>query len=163
MRLKKSQKEKVLEWISEGLQTDEINHRAATLKKPFNVSRQQVDYYRKTRSVDILAIKQVDENNALTTGLAKAEERVKRLQILAELMWKDLTGGFLWLDDVKGVGSGTTAEIVDFEKFNNGELAEFRATLEDIAKETGGRVAKSDITSDGEKLSVNLIINKKDE
>ena len=146
------------------MQTDEINNRAGKLKKnPFNVSRQQVDFYRKTRKVDILAIKQVDENNALTTGLSIVEERVRRLQILAELMWKDLTGGFLWLDDVKGVGSGTAAEIVDFEKFNNGELAEFRATLEDIAKETGGRVAKSDITSDGEKLSVNLIINKKDE
>ena len=149
MRLKKSQKEKLLEWISEGLQTDEINLRAAALKKnPFNVSRQQVDFYRKTRRVDILAIKQVDENNALTTGLSIAEERVKRLQALAELMWKDLTGGFLWLDDVKGVGSGINSEIVDFEKFNSGELAEFRATLEDIAKETGGRAVKQDIKSD---------------
>jgi hypothetical protein len=146
------------------LQTDEINIRAAILKKnSFSVSRQQVDYYRKSRKVDILAIKQVDENNALTTGLSIAEERVRRLQVLAELMWKDLTGGFLWIDDVKGVGSGNNSEIVDFEKFNNGELAEFRATLEDIAKETGGRANKTDITSDGEKLSVNLIINKKDE
>jgi len=138
----------VLEWISEGLQTDEINLRAAKLKKPFHVSRQQVDYYRKSRKVDILAIKQVGENNALTTGLAITEERVRRLQILAELMWKDLTGGFLWLDDVKGVGSGINSEIVDFEKFNNGELSEFRATLEDIAKETGGRAIKQDIKSD---------------
>lgn len=139
------------------MQTDEINLRAAALKKnPFNVSRQQVDFYRKTRRVDILAIKQVDENNALTTGLSIAEERVKRLQALAELMWKDLTGGFLWLDDVKGVGSGINSEIVDFEKFNSGELAEFRATLDDIAKETGGRVNKTDVTSGGKVIRITI-------
>ena len=161
MRLKKSQKEKVLEWISEGLQTDEINVRAAALKHQFRVSRQQVDYYRKSRQIDIDAIKLVDENNALTTGLSIAAERVKRLQTLAELMYKDLVNGFMWLDDVKGVGSGNNSEIVDFEKFNSSELSEFRATLDDIAKETGGRVTKTDVTSDGGPIILKVIYDNK--
>ena len=156
MRLKKSQKIKVIEWIAEGLQTDEINKLAGEYNDPFRVSRQQVDHYRKTRKIQIDAIKSVDENNALTTGLSKAEERVKRLQQLAEMLWSDISGGFLWLEDVKGVGSGEAAEIVEFEKFNQGEISEFRAVLEDIAKEVGGRVQKTDLTSNGKAITLNV-------
>lgn len=156
MRLKKSQKIKVIEWIAEGLQTDEINKLAEEYNDPFRVSRQQVDHYRKTRKIQIEAIKSVDETNALTTGLSKAEERVKRLQQLAEMLWSDISGGFLWLEDVKGVGSGEVAEVVEFEKFNQSEVSEFRAILEDIAKEVGGRVQKTDITSGGEIIRVTI-------
>lgn len=35
MRLKKNQKEVLLQWISEGLQSDEINDRAAQFDDPF--------------------------------------------------------------------------------------------------------------------------------
>jgi hypothetical protein len=146
MRLKKSQKEKVLEWVAEGLQTDEINSRAAGLDDSFSVSRQQVDYYRKTRNADIKAIRSVSEKSALVEGYAIKETRVYKLSILAAMMEKDLFGGFLWTDDVKGVGSGDIAEIVDYELFNSAEVIQYRGVLDDIAKEVGGRILKSELT-----------------
>jgi len=144
MRLKKGQKEAVLRWIAEGLQSDEINERAAESIPPFFVTRNQVCYYRKTRHADIDAITRAGEQDALTEGLATKGERVKKLKQLAALMERDLFGGFLWLDQVKGVGSGDVAQLVDYEEFNKGEVAEYRGVLDDIAKETGGRVAKSE-------------------
>lgn len=139
MRLKKKQKEAVLAWISEGLQTDEINQRAAQFKPPFDVSRQQVDWYRDTRRVDLEAIRAADEDTALTTGYADKKVRVHRLQQLATLMERDLLGGFLWTEQVKAVGSGPTQQIVDYEEFNAAEVAAYRGVLDDIAKEVGDR------------------------
>jgi hypothetical protein len=108
------------------------------------------------------AILQVDENNALTTGLALKENRVKDLQRLAELLKKDLFGGFLWTEEVKGVGSGEAAEIIDYDVFNASEISAFRGVLDDIAKEMGGRVQKVESTGkDGEPLPpaiVNIFI-----
>lgn len=139
MRLKKAQKEAVLKWVAEGLQSDEINQRAGEFIPPFDVSRQQVDYFRKTRNADIKAIKAVSEKNALVEGYALKETRVYKLSVLAALMEKDLFGGFLWTDQVKGVGSGDIAEIVEYEEFNAAEVTQYRGVLDDIAKETGGR------------------------
>lgn len=154
MRLKKAQKEATLAWIAEGLQTDEINDRAASFEPPFSVLRQQVDYYRKTRKQDINAIKSVDELHALTTGLALKGNRVAKLQQLAALMERDLFGGFLWTEEVKGVGSGDIAQIVDYEEFNAAEVTQYRGVLDDIAKETGGRVQRQDVTSGGKVIEV---------
>lgn len=147
MRLRKSQKEAVLEWVGEGLQTDEINARAAECKPPFRVDRQQVDYYRKSRAIDIEAIKSVDEKNALITGLALRENRVIKLAQLAALLEKDLFGGFLWTEETKGVGAGEAAEVIDYDVFNAGEVAQYRGVLDDIAKETGGRIQKTEATT----------------
>jgi hypothetical protein len=158
MRLKKSQKETILKWVAEGLQTDEINDRAAVVDDPFEVSRQQVDYYRKTRNTDIKAIRSISEKTALVEGYALKEHRVYKLSILAALLEKDLFGGFIWTDQVKGVGSGDIAEIVDYEEFNAAEIVQYRGILDDIAKEMGGRVQRQDLTTAGEKISNSLEI-----
>lgn len=139
MRLQKRQKEALLLWISEGLQTDEINIRGAVFDPSFQVSRQQVDGYRDRRAIDIAAIQSVGEFDALRSGLALRHERVKKLQRLATLMEQDLFGGFLWTDDVKSVGSGPFTKIIDFEKFNDAEVSQYRGVLDDIAKEMGER------------------------
>lgn len=139
IRLRKKQKEALLQWIAEGLETDEINQRAASFKPTFEVNRSQVDYYRSTRKIDLEAIKSVGESDALRSGLAIKSERVKHLQQLAALMWKDITGGFLWLDQVKGLGSGEYMQVVDYEEFNAAEVKEYRGVLDDIAKELGQR------------------------
>ena len=149
MRRKKTQKEQTLAWVVEGLQTDEINARAALENPPFRVDRQQVDYYRKTRAVDIKAISAIDEKNALISGYALRETRVYKLSQLAALMEKDLFGGFLWTDQVKGVGSGPTAVIVDYEEFNAGEIVQYRGVLDDIAKEVGHRVQRQEVSGEG--------------
>ena len=139
MRLKKAQKDALLEWIAAGKKTDEINDLAAEHTPPFNVSRQQVDGYRKRRKVDIEAIIQQDEMRSLTSGLAIKEVRVSRLKRLAEMMEGDLFGDRLWTDEVKGIGSGTIAEIVEYEEFNRSEVDAYRGLLDDIAKEIGHR------------------------
>ncbi len=147
MRLKKSQKEALLSWISEGLQTDEINERAALEEPPFRVSRQQVDGYRDRRAVDIKAIQQAGEHDALTTGLSIKAERVKRLQQLAALMERDLFGGFLWTDQIKMIGSGDSQQEVEYEEFNTAEVQQYRGTLDDIAKEMGHRRTGVDLAT----------------
>lgn len=139
MRLRKAQKEAVLTWIAEGLQTDEINKRAAVFEPPFVVTRQNIDRYRRTRALDLKAIAAISETNALTEGYALKEHRVMKLSQLAIMLEKDLMGGFLWTEEVKGVGSGEIAEIVDYEEFNRAEVEAYRGVLDDIAKETGGR------------------------
>ena len=155
MRLKKAQKEAVIQWVAEGLQSDEINDRAAGFVPPFNVSRGQVDWYRKTRQTNIKAIQAAGEYDALSTGLALRSERVKKLKELAGLMETDLFGGSLWLQQVKGVGSGPIAQIVDYEEFNKAEVDAYRGVLDDIAKELGQRPI--DIVSAGEKIVAPLI------
>ena len=163
MRLKKSQKEAVIRWIAEGLQSDEINERGADFIPPFSVSRQQAGYYRKTRAADIKALIAAGEQDALTEGLAKKAERVKKLKQLASLLERDLFGGSLWLDQVKGVGSGDAAMIVDYEEFNKAEVDAYRGILDDIAKETGGRVQKQEVSGpDGEAPVVRFIWEKAD-
>jgi hypothetical protein len=138
-RLKKKQKEAVLAWIAEGLETGEINERAAKFKPSFDVSYQQVDYFRSTRKADLEAIKASGEFEALTQGFALKENRVKALQTIANMMYRDITNGFLWLDQVKALGNGDSMEVVDYEEFNTAEVKEFRAALDDIAKELGHR------------------------
>jgi hypothetical protein len=147
MRLKKSQKAALLSWIAEGLQSDEINERAAEHDPCFSVSRQQVDYYRKTRQADIDTITRAGEMDALTQGLALKEVRVSKLQQLAALMERDLLGGFLWTDQVKSIGGGDAQQVVEYELFNSAEVDAYRGVLDDIAKETGGRVQKQETDS----------------
>jgi hypothetical protein len=116
---------------------------------PFSVLRSQVTYYRNTRREDIAAVVRAGEQEALSEGLALKGERVKKLKQLAALMERDLFGGFLWLDQVKGVGSGDVAQIVEYEEFNRAEVEAYRGVLDDIAKEVGGRVHKNELLGEG--------------
>lgn len=152
MLLKRRQKKAVLQWVAEGLQSDEINERAAQFNPPFTVSRQQVDYYRKTRRIDLEAIQHVEETTALTAGYAVKEHRVYKLSLLAAMLENDLFNGMLWTEDMKGVGTGMVAQVIDFETFNKAEVDAYRGVLDDIAKETGGRMTSVDVTSGGEKI-----------
>jgi hypothetical protein len=167
MRLNKSQREAVLQWIAEGLGTDEINRRASSFKPNFNVLRSQVDYYRKTRGVKLEEIQGQGEANALTTGLALKENRVAKLKLLADKMLADLLGPETekwWLLQVKGIGSRENYERVEYYEFNKAELEAVRGVLDDIAAEVGDRVKKSDVTSDGNPIQpvVNVYIPKND-
>ena len=96
-------------------------------------------------TVDIEELRSKAEFEALNTGLAKTSDRVKLLKRIAEKLEKDLfEDDLFWTDEVKGVGSGPIAQIVDYEEFNSAEVAQLRGVLDDIAKETGGRVQKID-------------------
>jgi hypothetical protein len=141
----------VLQWVAEGLSSTEINERGSKEKPSFSVDRRRVDYYRRTRSLQLKTILAIDENNALACGLALKENRVAMLQKLAALLSHDVFNGFLWTEDTKGVGSGDNAEIIDYDVFNSAEIIQLRGILEDIAKEVGGRVAVQKLTGDDEK------------
>lgn len=124
------------------MQSDEINKRAAEFEPPFAVSRPNVSKYRKTRKYELDAIQKIGETNALTAGYALKEYRIMKLSQLAELLAKDIFGGFLWTEEVKGVGAGAAAEIIEYEQFNKAEVDTYRGVLDDIALETGGRAKK---------------------
>jgi hypothetical protein len=136
MKLKKAQREAVLAWIAEGLESDEINARAAKFKPKFKVTRQQVDHYRKSRKVDIKEIQSSGEFGALTSGLAVRENRVKLLSELADLLKDDIFRlEKLWLENAKSVGM----ERFNYLEFNASEVAQLRGVLDDIAQEVGER------------------------
>ncbi|MCA1615037.1 MAG: hypothetical protein LC795_15575 [Acidobacteria bacterium] len=139
MKLTKKQKDKVLAWIGEGLQSDEMNARAAKCRPPFSVSRQQVDFYRDSRGVALDELKQASESEALRTGLALKEERVSTLAELAERLKAELLGDKLWLTRQRALGSGDWQQFITEQHFNNVEINTLRALLDDIAKETNGR------------------------
>jgi hypothetical protein len=147
MKLNKRQREQLLVWVAEGLDTGEINKRAAKFKPAFSVTRQQVDHYRKTRDVSIEEIKKKDETSALKTGLSLKENRVQLLHNLAELLRKDIfENNLIWLAQAKGLGSGKNFERYDYQEFNTAEIAQLRGILDDIAAEVGDRIKKSEIT-----------------
>lgn len=140
MRLtKKKQRLALLEWIAEGLSSTEIDAKAAEFTPPFSVTRQQVQYYKSTRDLQLKAIKEIDEKTALTEGYAVKEHRVYKLSLLAALMERDLLGGIIWTNQVKGIGGAENFEVIEYEEFNKAEIDAYRGVLEDIAAETGGR------------------------
>ena len=121
MRLKKKQKEFLLALVAEGLQSDEINARAAKFKPPFEVSRQQVDFYRDSRGVALEEIKAESESGALKQGFALKERRIEVMSEIAERIYADLQ---------KGIREGEAFE------FKEAEVKQLRGLFADIAKET---------------------------
>ena len=158
MKLNKRQKKQLLEWIAEGLESGEINKRAAKFKPAFEVTRQQVDHYRKTRKFDIGKLKEEDETSALKTGLALREKRVELLKDLADKLQEDIfKNNRLWLDQAKGLGSGLTYEKYNYQEFNAAEVMQLRGVLDDIAAEVNERTKRTEITGkDGQPLLAKL-------
>jgi len=160
---KRNQKTALLSWIAEGLSSGEIETKAAAFKPPFSVSRSQVDYYRKTRATDYKALSAISEKTAITEGFAIKEHRVYKLSLLAALLEKDLFGGILWTNEVKGIGGAENFEVIEYEQFNKAEVDAYRGVLEDIAAETGGRTKNVDVTSGGKSLVMDYKIFNIDE
>jgi hypothetical protein len=139
-RLQKKQREALIGWISEGLETDEINKHSAKFKPKFKVSRSLVEHYRRSRNVDIKKIILSGQLKALKEGLAQKAARVRLLQEMADKMMDDLlVGKLLWTDQVKGIGGQENYERIDYKEFNTGEVQQLRGVLDDIAKELGDR------------------------
>lgn len=92
-------------------------------------------------------------NEIMQSGLALFHERVDSLKRLAVFLHKEIQEtDKVWLPDVKQIGGGRDAKRVDIVRFNAPLIGEFRATLDDLAKETGGRKGLLDITSDDKPL-----------
>jgi hypothetical protein len=99
----------------------------------------------------------------MNTGFALIHERVQTLKELEGLLLeqlreegKDGVLHNLWVPDVKQIGSGEFAERVDIEHYNSPLISDIRGVLDDLAKETGGRVLKTDSTIKDERIVVTL-------
>lgn len=113
--------------------------------------------------VDFEERKNKERDAILKSGLALEYNRLKKLIRLARLLEAQIyeqspDGTFpnLWVADVKSVGYKDDAEIVDLVRFNPALLEQYRKVLEDIAKETGGRVNRTDVTSGNQPLQINF-------
>lgn len=89
----------------------------------------------------------------MESGLALDFERVDELKILAKFLRDQIyeqgeSGIYhnVWLPDVKQIGSGGNVERVDIERFNAAIISELRGALDDLAKETGGRKLRQELT-----------------
>ena len=81
--------------------------------------------------------------SALSTGLALPFKRVIQLKALADRLEREIfVEDNLWLEDVKQIGAGKSAEKVYLKRFNTNLVEQYRGVLDDLARETGGRIAK---------------------
>lgn len=92
----------------------------------------------------------------MESGLALNHERVDRLKDLAHFLIDEIEQANeqgerpkVWLPDVKQIGSGSDAERVDIVRYNSPIFSDLRGLLDDLAKETGGRVIKQDVDHSG--------------
>jgi hypothetical protein len=102
-----------------------------------------------------------EREEAFNYALALDYERLDKLQRLAYFLETQIyaqaqDGIFhnIWLSDVKSIGSGDNAERVDIERFNAPLIEQYRKTLDDLAKETGGRQRRVDMTSGGKRIGL---------
>lgn len=96
--------------------------------------------------VGVEKLKNIQRQKELGTGLALDFKRVHDLKVLAlrlrrQVYARDGAGRMfnLWLRDVKWIGSGELGREVDIERFNAALVDQYRGTLDDLARETGGR------------------------
>ena len=89
----------------------------------------------------------------LGLGLSLAHNRIRTLKRLAGKLEADLESR-LWTKDYRGVTKTQYKEII---RLNASLLREFRGVLDDIAKETGGRVKGIEVTgADGGPIELEL-------
>jgi hypothetical protein len=97
--------------------------------------------------------KNVIRRSVMEEGFAVDYRRVNALNNLAAFLLGEIeetndkgVHHNVWVPDVKMIGSGDLQETVDIERFNAPLIEQFRKTLDDLAKETGGRVRKNEHT-----------------
>ena len=124
--------------------------------------------------------KNARHREVMESGLALDHERVVRLKDLAHFLLDEIEKTNtvtiedddgekvktedgqrpnVWLADVKQIGSGEHAERVDIVRYNSAIFSDLRGLLDDLAKETGGRVIKQDHTTDGKPIAITFTGN----
>lgn len=154
----------LLSWIAEGMTGGEINNAAANFTPAFHISDQLIYHYRKTRELDIEKLREDKEFVALRTGLAVKTNRVKALMRLAARLEEDIeVKKKLWLKRQRSfLTSPKEYKVVTEEEFIAPLVKELRGIYDDIAKETGGRILKADITSKGKQIKGYVGISPED-
>lgn len=139
-QMTRAQRDALLEWIAQGLNAREITNLAKSFKSPFKATPHRIRYWRAQYGPQILSMRKELDAEALGRGLALRANRLKTLIDLAQTLEDDLRlNDRLWLERVKGIGSGHSFERVVELEFNEPEVRQLRGILDDIAKEVGGR------------------------
>ena len=142
MQLTTTQIATVIGWVAEGLDSAEINARAKISDNPFNVSRAQVNYYRRKGDINFTEVAKAKKLTAMESGLAVREYRVKQLKRLAGLLGNDLFKlKKLWVESTYETKRGDPITRIDF---NAAEVQQYRGILDDIAKEKNERAQRVD-------------------
>lgn len=112
-----------------------------------------VKYHARKKKPEIAAVKQERITEAITAGLSEADARVAQLEWLNEQLRADLAAG-LYGSDIKMSATGRTVEVPVFKQ---AQVAQLRGTLDDIAKERGGRKTTAEVTGkDGAPISFTI-------
>ena len=148
-----TQKNSLLEWLAQGLEPREMRNLALQHRYPFKLTPKAIKYWRYKFKGEIISLRREKEKEALRRGLALRSNRLQALYDLAVLLERDLKfEGKLWLNKVKGIGSGSYFERVVEQEFNEAELRQLRGIYEDIAKEVGARKAELGIDQEEENV-----------
>lgn len=150
----------LIEKYSESFQNTPPTTSINTLKdwsKKFEWAERATEY-----DADYEAIKNAERQAVMNYGIALDYERVRKLKRLADFLEQQIYEKGIgedyhnvWLPDVKQIGAGEFAERVDIERFNGELISQYRATLDDLAKEVGGRKQKTEISgADGGAIKV---------
>lgn len=154
--LAKEKVEYILELIGEGMSNAEII--AACKRDGIEVSRQTIRNFRHTRAVEIKDVIQRYEAEAIQSGLARRMERVAELKDIYARLKAELDAGALWVIHPRSMRGDEGYTIVEERIFNSNLIRELRQTLEDIAKEVGGRQSE-DLLSGGSNLKGYMIVS----
>jgi len=116
-----------------------------------------VKYYGRKLQPEIAAAKAARQAVAIHTGLSEADARVAQLEWLNGILHADLAQGVYGVD-VKLSASGKTVEV---PAFKSQQVAQLRGTLDDIAKERGGRKTVAEVTGkDGGAITFTLSFDR---
>jgi hypothetical protein len=102
-----------------------------------------VKYHARKKKPKIEAIKEQREVTAITAGLSEVDARVAQLEWLNGLLASDINDGLYGMD-LKMSASGKAVEVPAFKAQ---QVAQLRGTLDDIAKERGGRKTNVDVSA----------------
>jgi len=140
--------------LMEGCTTAQINKETVLFKPPFTITAAVATYYRRKLAVRHSRLIATAEVQGWADGLARKEERVRALKLLAERLLRDLlrTNEMkgeekVWLSRLKGYGQGPQFFTQEYFEFNHQEVIQLRGILDDIAREMGSRSTKVEVTN----------------
>lgn len=139
-----------------------------TIADAVGCSWDNVKYYAVKYADEINKAREAYDAQFIGQGLRSWSKRVEKLERLADRIEKTLEepakdgkgGRGLWVDDIKMAGNGDTEDV---KVFAGEAIRQYRGLLDDIAKETGGRVTKQDLNISGLDIVVHYADSKPDD
>lgn len=143
--LNQDQKNLVREWVAAGRSDKEIIALAGNQNPPFTISRQNIykNYRKQTERKVRETVRAEKETDALRSGLAVKEERIRMLQETAEYVY----------GQIREIPASKANLLPSF-------INAMRGCLDDIAKELGQRSNKVDVNANVRVRDIVAIVDK---